>query len=313
MKTAQQAVAEKNAAEGKVPVEQTVTPTNPAAPVPEPVEKVEPQDLNQRMAQYKPVKDNEPTPAPADDSFKLNLETIAKIEDPTLREKAMNTYKSMESGMQEKFREIATMRKELETQSQSMNSFDRAWMEKHVNDPAFIQAAVEYQNSLSPNSGIVSDEDWSLMDDASKNRFNEQQRQIDDQKITLQKIQSDTQRTQYLSEINSQHDNLSTKYGAYDRDGVQGLMENLSTGKYQASVEDIWKSYDYDKMANRIYKMGREDERNGIQEKIQSNTSVPVSTTITPTEEIAIKEGEDSKSFFLRRAMTRLAESKGRK
>ena len=73
------------------------------------------------------------------------------------------------------------------------------------------------------------------------------------------------------------------------------MLEN----KIQATPEHIYKAFNYDRNMSKAYEMGRQDERIGLPEKIQSNSaSGLVTSSATPV--LIPEEKETSQSFWNR-------------
>ena len=74
-------------------------------------------------------------------------------------------------------------------------------------------------------------------------------------------------------------------------------LKNSMPDKVKVTPEHIYKAFKYEENINKAYELGRQDERKGVPEKIESAAAEGIATSRTP-EVLEKKEGETSKSFF---------------
>lgn len=291
-------------AKGK-PVE-PVTPVTPAPIEPSkegtPVEPSTPENIISRVTNLKKEEiPNQPvSPVKEGTEVFFNRDDLTKIKTP---EEAVAyaeaAYKSMEKGYQVKFQDLATERKSFETKQTAPKEYTKASIQEMVNDPKFIQAAEALKADINPTGGVISNEEWSTLTDTEKADIKETKGQV------TQLIQENNR-----MKLEQQHKDMEGKYSTYDRKNVMDLYNSMAKGETTITTEGFHKYIDYEAAIKRGYDLGRQDERNGIQEKHDASTPVTTSTTITPSDKIERMEGEPSVAYFARCAKTRLAARK---
>ncbi len=217
-------------------------------------------------------------------------ESIANIEDPQLKAKMEGLRKNLLSGANNKFQEIATLRKEMQgfmEQSKGSNEWTPEKVQALSQDPKFIAAAQQIAGT--------SEDEYSSMSEGEKTQFNDMKAKIGE----LEKMNQKALETQQQQLRNQQHGELSTKYANYDRKEIDMITYDMLEGKIQATPEHIYKAFKHDDNVRKAYDMGRQDERNGVQDKIQSTSAEGISTNVSP-EPIVPEEKETSRSFFNR-------------
>ena len=225
-----------------------------------------------------------------------NLEaTIANIEDPTVRSQFEKLRKDLVSGTNVKFQEIATLRKEMQSNMEQLKKVGQPdeWTPERVqqlaSDPKFIEAAQQI-------SGVQTDSDeYSALSDVEKKTITDMKVQLEELKRTNQ--QSLIAQQQQIRE--QQHAEYSSKYSNYNPQKIDEITFGLQKQEIQATNEHIYKAFYHDENVNNAYEMGRRDEREGITDKVASSTLGGI-TTQQSAPVVETKEGESSADFFSR-------------
>ena len=214
-------------------------------------------------------------------------DSIAAIDNPELKSKMEGMRKSLLSGANDKFQEIATLRKEMQSVLESKKD---VWTPERVqalaNDPKFIEAA---QSIAAPENA----DEYSSLSDTEKDNMKTMQTEISNLKNQYANALKTSQ--QQLRE--TQHIELSGKYANYDKQEIDTITYEMLEGKIKATPEHIYKAFRHDDNVKRAYELGRKDEREGVEEKVQS-TSVEGITTTSSKEEIVAEKGESNRYFL---------------
>lgn len=211
---------------------------------------------------------------------------IDAIEDPQLKEYLTKLRKSGVRGVNEKLSEIAEIRKELQAVKSGLQK--EGWSPQRIqqlmNDPEFLKAAQQVVGSQN-----VSDDD-EYIPDSVKQKLAE----LDDIKKQMQNWQ------QAIAQQNfeQQHNQLSRKYGNYDRNKIDEIRKELLEGKIQATNEHLYKAFYHDENLKRAYELGKKDAMSGIDEKQQANSFEGV--TQFKNKEVKPEDNETSKQFWNR-------------
>lgn len=242
-------------------------------------------ELVTRVSQFKPPESGkEPQVSQPDFDYK----EIEQIQDPKAREYAEKAYKSFQRGFNQKFQEIAEIRKTYENKINESSNWSPEKIQSLLNNPEFVKSAQEVAKSQAPESFGGSQEDWSNLSEQEKVRFNDMKQRIsylEQQSLQSRKAQED--------------EHLKTKYANYHPEAIDILTAELLQGKVQATREHLWKVHDYDNGVKRAYELGREDERNAKQEKVSSGS---VSGGVaTPNKEVLPQEKDESNSDYFKR------------
>lgn len=238
-------------------------------------------DILTRVAQFKP----ELEPAKMD-KFNINeLDTaIEAVQDPNIKNQMLGLKKSLIRGENEKYQELAKLRKDYETKIADVNSWTPQKVQMLLNNPEFIKSA---QNivSTTEDSGL-SAEDKRILSETK-----EQARQALEQNARIVRQQQD--------------ERLKVKYAGYNPNVIDEVLSGVAKQTIIPTVEDVWKMVDYDNAVNRAYQLGLQDKKSGISDKINS-TSIG-GTTIVNTEKVEKATGEDSQSFLKRLFLSNLS------
>jgi len=270
----------------------TVDPNNPNKE--QPAGEVQPNKEEQKPDLVKRVSEVKPEETKPADTVDFNVNDIENIKDPEAKAYAQQAYKSLEKGYQQKFQDLAELRKKFEAGDSSNWTAEK--IRSLAQDPKFVTAAQEVMSAQ--NVGLTDDE-YSALTDTEKSQFKDMQQQIN----------AITQQNQTLI-IQQQDESLKGKYSNYDSGAVNTAVSSLIAGKVNNTREWIHRALDYEDGIKRAYKLGLEDRKLEQGEKINS-FSVEGNTNIQPSGEPPKREeGENPVEFFKRLARTRLAESK---
>lgn len=251
-------------------------------------------DLTQRVSQ---VQDNI-------SEFKNFEQDIEKITDPYARKMLESHYKNMVKGMNDKFQQIADLRKDIESrkpESSQPTSWTKDRLRQALNDQTFASAVQEIMQESAPNGWTGSQEEWSVLNDNEKAQFRHLQNEI----RSLRSSQNQFQ-------LQQADEKLKQKYPDYDSQKILSFEQEISA----KGVDDLWrrelihKALNYEKSIQRAYELGLQDKNTSVQEKV--NASSPdfshASQTVQPG--LERKEGETGLDYFKRIARERLQSTK---
>lgn len=250
-------------------------------------------DLLTRVSKFELNNDPDNKPKDNQDGSQFNsaeLEaTISGIEDPELKSKMEGLRKSLLSGANNKFQEIATLRKEMKSFMEK-DKGNGEWTPQRVqelaNDPKFIQAAQQV-------AGNENTDEYSSLSEEEKGRMKTMQSEIENLKtLNNQALQTSQQQLR-----ETQHNELSSKYANYDRQEIDTITYDMLLNKIKATPEHIYKAFKHDDNVERAYELGRKDEREGVEVKIQSTSAEGITTSVSD-EKIIPEKGESSMAFF---------------
>jgi len=220
---------------------------------------------------------------------------LESIEDPVLKEQMSALRKSLVSGVNGKFQEIAEIRKELqamktETKAVQNEQWTPERVQSLINDPTFVEAA----QKVAGTESIDSDE-YSSLSDAEKARIQDMESKIKE----LKDLNAKSLETQQIQLRQQQHEQFKQKYSDYDPKQIDTITYDMLNGKIQATPEHIYKAWNYDKNINASYEMGRRDEREGVRSKVQSMSAEGIQTSHASTP--YKKEDNESQKNFINR------------
>lgn len=257
-------------------------------------------DLITRVSQFKkpetPKKDGE------DLSIKepeFNIQDIDKIADPVAKEQALKAYKSFQRGFNQKFQEIAELRKALESQKGQSQSWTSDRIQQLLQDPEFIKASQEVLQKQAPSTWDGSQQEWSGLNDSEKLKFQHMEAKV-----------QELERSNYISKVRAQDETLKTRYANFNPEAIDILTSDLLAGKVQATREHLHKVIDYEPAVQRSYDLGYQDGMNARSEKANS-TTLPTGANIQPTIPIPeVDKNESGQNYFRRLVLNRLTEKK---
>lgn len=240
-------------------------------------------DIVKRVSQFKPA---ETQPANDGDKFNVNQldSTIEAIQDPAVKEQILLLKKSLIAGENQKYQDIATLRKNLEAEKGELSNWTTEKVQGLLNDPAFIKAA----QSVSGTSQQGADQNDSMLSDVEKQQIGGLQNQIN----TIV-----SQNTQLLKQ--QQDEGNKGKYANYNSQAVDILTNELLQGKVQANRESLWKVLDYEPAVRRAYQLGLEDKKLETNEKVNAN-SIDGLNIVKTDNAPAPEKGESNINYFKR-------------
>lgn len=263
-------------------------------------------DLLSRVTQFE-VEQNpaSKTPEEQDDVLFSDKDLRAKLDaitDPALRQQFIDMRKSMIRGVNDKFQEIAHLRKEIESlKSTSKPKFVANSIDELLNSPEFLNEAKAKlgQNDNSPISGEEG------LSEETRTYIKSMEQKLKSLEDGLNQKQSQ----EANQEWNRQHETLSSRYKNYDRQKVDEVANGLITGKVKATPEYIYKVVYHDENVKKAYELGRRDGSKILGEKKQFNNSIE-STNAVPLDSVAQDKEESNLNFMQRIIAKRLAGAK---
>lgn len=264
-------------------------------PSQEPV-KVE-EDIITRASKF--IEKNQPKEQVAD-KVDFNSQELDKIlegvTDPVIKEQLIKKSKSLESGFNRKFQELADLRKKLESNLTQSQQWTPEKVKSLLQDPTFIQSAQAVVPSTPPEG--MSAEEYSMLSEAEKQKLANMEQELGFLK---------GERMQTLKK--EEDSRLMSRYSNYKPEAVDKLLDDMMNGRIQATREALWKVIDYEDMAKRVYAMAKADLQSQNQERVNASV-VPSGASVVANTELKPNNNETSKAFFMRVARQRLAESK---
>lgn len=217
---------------------------------------------------------------------------IDSLQDPELKQYMLSMRKTGVRGIQERLQEISEMRKELTALKQGINpGWSPERVQQLLNDKDFLNAA----QSVLGNQGQAVEDDGEYVPESVKQKlakleqensqFKQQWNQFSQQQTMVQRAQ--------------EHERLKERYGNYDPQKVDELINGLIQGKVQAGPEVVYKAYFHDDNVKRAYEMGRRDAMGGVQERQQAS-SFSNNNVQQPNSQIKPEQGETNKQFLNR-------------
>ena len=247
-------------------------------------------DLVTRVSQVE-VKPKTQENKPEEGKFNINdLDSqIESIQDPALKGQFVEFKKSLLRGENQKYQEIANLRKTYEQKLVEATTWTPERIKQEMSRPDFVQAANAVLQSQAPQGSGISNEQWSALSESEKAEFAQLKQKIN----TLEQTNWEATRMQ-------QDMNLRTKYANYNPQTIDQLTNDLVQGRIQATREDLWKVYDYENAVNRAYQLGLQDKVNLNQERANGMTMTGGGNMPQPST-LERQKGE-SVSDFMRRS-----------
>ncbi len=211
---------------------------------------------------------------------------IERISEPTLKEQMVGLKKSLLKGENQKYQEIAALRKQYETKLAEVSNWTPEKLKQELAKPDFVQAAQTVLQS--GNQTGLSDEQFSALSETEKTELNQLKQKIN----VLEQSNWQTVKTQ-------QDVVLRNRYANFDPKIIDDVTTNLMQGKIQATREDLWKVIDYEKAVQRAYELGKQDKITENAEKI-NGMSFEVGRNIAKPNSVERQKGETIQSFMRR-------------
>lgn len=263
-----------------------------------------PKDLITKVSEFKKSQSQVTPVARSNVEIGFDYKEIESIKDPVAKEVAMRAYKSMESGVQKKFQDLAAQRRDYEQKLQEMQNWTPERIQRELNNPQFVQSAQQYaQLQNPPNSGLT-EEQYSAL--------------TPQEKAELARVPKLENEINSLKQINyqaivSQRDNqLQQKYPDYNPNQIDAYIKELSNMSPVDIREHAYKSYKHDEDVAAAYELGKQESKGLNQIKINAITSNGMTTTTS--DGVPVREkGETDQMYFMKMANFRLAQFKNRK
>jgi len=234
----------------------------------------------------------------------MTQEEINSIPDPKLREYIQAKEKDMVKGMNEKFRNIAELKKELE-QSKSQSQVSDRWtkdrLQQELQNPEFSQAVQDYASQSAPQDWVGTQEEWSNLNTNEKREFNIMKSEL--------KGLKDSQRQFQLQQTDQ---TIKGKFEDYSPEQVNDFEAKLRRGVIDDSTrrEFIYKALNYEKHVNRAYNLKIQDESGKVQAKVNAST---IDSTQSQTPAIDLpkrEENEKTSNYFVKLARRNMEQLK---
>jgi len=252
------------------------------AVVPEPVVTPEPvsEDLVARVSKVKPP---EVAKQEIDEKFNINdLDAqIEKLPDPVLKEQVLGLKKSLLKGENQKYQEIANLRKQYEQELAKTNT----WTPEKVNGLLQNQDFVKAAQSI---VGNPSQESTSMLSEQERSQI----------ELNNQRVNMLMQQNERLLQV-QQDSQLKQRYANYDAHVVDQTFNDMLQGKVQATREHLWKVIDYENAVQRAYDLGLQDRNIQNQERAKGMTTMTGMNMPQPTG-VERQKGESNQQFMLR-------------
>lgn len=241
-------------------------------------------DLVSRVANFNPEKTEEPPKTePVVDDGKFDYSKLKTITTPEEAQAwAEQAHKSFQRDYTKKTEELATLRKQLESQPE----WTPQRIEEALKNEQFVSSATEYMKTQNPQGSGKTDEEWSNLSDEEKLRIKGLET-----KITF--LEQQNMRNQMMQ----QDEVLKSKYANYDSTVVDETIRQIQAGKLVVDRETVWQVIDYKNGIDRAYKLGMQDGRGVNRDKADS---IAFTSGVNVSDEAVIKKGEketDSQYF----------------
>jgi len=217
---------------------------------------------------------------------------IEGIPDPKVKEQILGLKKSLISGENQKYQELARLRKEYEEKIAGNSTWTPDRVQQLMADQSFVKAAQDIVGTTQDDSSMLSE--------SEKARI-----KALDTEIKMLKSASMRASQQQQDEV------LKSRYANYDPQAVDIITADLLAGKVQATREDLWKVKDYESAVQRAYRLGKQDRQLDTIEKVESSSID--GGTVTNTENAPAKEdGESDNAYFKRLGLRNLSKFQNR-
>lgn len=269
------------------------SPETTTTVVKETTEKKSEPDLITRVSQFK--KDETTTEATTKTTTEkevkepeFDFKDIEAIQDPAAKEQALKAYKSFQKGFNQKFQDLADLRKTYEQKVTETSNWTPERIQGLLNDSNFVNAAKSVMASQAPQAYGGTQEDWSALSETDKAKFQQLENKIismEQQNYQVRKLQED--------------EALKNRYSNYNAQAMDILTADLLQQKVIATREHLWKVYDYEGAVERAYNLGLQDGTKGVKEKVSSSSMEGTMATSTK-EPLKKEEGETDRTYFRR-------------
>ena len=245
------------------------------APTPE----VKTEDLVARVSQVKPP---EVARQEIDEKFNINdLDAqIEKLPDPALKEQVLGLKKSLLKGENQKYQEIANLRKQYEQELAKTNTWTPDKVQGLLQNQDFVKAAQSIVGNPQESTSMLSEQERTLIE-----QNNQKVNMLMQQNERLMQVQQDSQ--------------LKQRYANYDAQVVDQTFNDMLQGRVQATREHLWKVIDYENAVKRAYDLGLQDRNIQNQERVKGMTTM-TGTNMPQPSGVERQKGETTQAFLLR-------------
>lgn len=276
------------------------TQAAPVAPVQAPVVETPKEDLITRASK---VSLDNPKEAVKPEESKFDVNEISKIADPVARKLAEDAYKSFQADYTKKTQALAAERKQMESLKQQLEASGQYTPERihsMLNDPSFIRAAQEYQRmngvqqdtTQATGNGDLTQEEFSYLTPEQQKLYVKTKQMEQSLNVVNTRLQA--------SEVEKQDMSLKSKYANYDPNSVNEIYQGLMTGRVQATREHLWKVQDYDAAVERAYRLGLQDRKLEMGEKINASSNTN-GVSVTPSGDVPVRQAHESGVEYFKR------------
>lgn len=267
----------------------------PVNPTPEP-------DLITKVTNFKKAQTQAPAASNTDIGF--DYKEIDAIKDPLAKEIAIKAYKSMESGVQKKFQDLANQRKVVETQLADMQTWTPEKVQKYLlSNPTFLQAAQQVSGNQNQNPSHVglTDEQFSALTEKEKSELA--------QLPTLKNEINQLKQVNYQAIISQTDTQLRTKYNDYDPMVVDNSLRRIMNLQPHELRELVYKAEMHDEHVASAYAL-RTQEVNQLNQTRTNAISVD-GNIITNDEGKPVRQpGQNDQAWWQTLSTWRLAQSR---
>jgi hypothetical protein len=236
------------------------------------------------------------TIAPLEAPIKLDQATIDRIADPAMKQAVNDAYKSMLADYTRKTQAVASERKQLDTVKQQMEQ-EKYNVPSLLNDPKWVQAAQEYQKSITPQgnpqtTGALTQEEFSYLAPEQQKAYTETQ----EAKNVSMKVLNELNQFKQQAAWEREDGQLQSKYANYDPTKVNQIYNDMMTDRIRATREHLWKVQDYDSAVQRAYQLGIQDRQ--LEQGMKLNaSSQPNNISVTPSNsDVPVRQPNQSQS-----------------
>lgn len=260
-------------------MEPVITETEQKAEQPKP-------DLITRASQVKVEKSVVPVNEP-----EFDYKEIEAIKDPVAKDIALKAYKSFQRGFNQKYQELASMKKDYEHKAGDFSNWTPEKVQSLINNPQFVEAAKNVVGNVEQGYETETDKKMKMLE----------------QELQQLKGQS-LQQT-----FRQQDEEIGKKYANYNPSKVDEITAEMLSGKVNATREHLWKVLDYDEAVKRAYELGKQDRQLELSEKQSSGAFNPNLTAITSVGEKTNPEKGESDRDYLKRLFFKNASASQKK
>ena len=261
--------------------EQEVVIETPKVETPEVKVEVPKPDLVSRVASFKEA----PKTEQPKNEFGISDEDYQKVlTDPTLSK----YYKSMQSGYNKKFQEVAELRKNLEQQANQTKAWTPQRIQELMNDPNFVQAAQSVVQTQAPSTYKGSQQEWSSLTEGEQSKFVQMEREI----IGLKQ-------QAVLNELKAQDAELQKRYANYDPKELDLAVNDILSNKLIVTREHIYKALHHDDNVQNAYKLGGSDIL--LEHKEKSNAISADGSNVAQASNVPDREPKETNQSYFRR------------